>query len=141
MRIKLRRPLALLLSAAMTVTLWGTPVYAESEQPGTGLCEHHTAHTEDCGYAPAQLGDSHGENAEEIETLQAVAAETPNNKPAGEGTKQSPYQITNAEELAWFRDTVNSGKTRIHARLLNDIDLKEVIWVPTMPPLTETAIP
>ena len=130
MRIKLRRPLALLLSAAMTVTLWGTPVYAESEQPGTGLCEHHTAHTEDCGYAPAQLGDSHGENAEEIETLQAVAAETPNNKPAGEGTKQSPYQITNAEELAWFRDTVNSGKTRIHARLLNDIDLKEVIWVP-----------
>ncbi len=130
MRIKLRRPLALLLSAAMTVTLWGTPVYAESEQPGTGLCEHHTAHTEDCGYAPAQLGDSHKENAEEIEALQAVAAETTNKKPAGEGTKESPYQITNAEELAWFRDTVNNGTADIHARLLHDIDLKNVSWEP-----------
>lgn len=52
MRNKVRRSLALILSVAMTVTLWKTPVYAvmESGQSDTGLCEHHTVHTEDCGY-------------------------------------------------------------------------------------------
>lgn len=114
-------------------------------------CRHE--HNADCGYSPATEGtpctyeceacsvqeqinalpnveDSHKENAEEIEALQAVAAETTNKKPAGEGTKESPYQITNAEELAWFRDTVNSGKANIHAKLLHDIDLNNVSWEP-----------
>ena len=114
-------------------------------------CRHE--HNADCGYSPATEGtpctyeceacsgqeqinalpnveDSPRENAEEIAALQAVAAETTNEKPKGEGTKASPYQITNAEELAWFRDTVNNGKTKIHARLLHDIDLKNVIWKP-----------
>ncbi len=114
-------------------------------------CRHE--HNADCGYSPATEGtpctyeceacsvqeqinalpnveDSHKENAEEIEALQAVAAETTNKKPAGEGTKESPYQITNAEELAWFRDTVNNGTADIHARLLHDIDLKNVSWEP-----------
>ena len=114
-------------------------------------CRHE--HNADCGYSPATEGtpctyeceicsgqeqinalpnveDSPRENAEEIAALQAVAAETTNEKPKGEGTKESPYQITNAEELAWFRDTVNSGTTDIHAKLLRDIDLKNVIWEP-----------
>ncbi|MBE5722092.1 MAG: hypothetical protein EGR31_01490 [Clostridium sp.] len=114
-------------------------------------CRHE--HNADCGYSPATEGmpctyeceacsgqeqinalpnieDSHRENAEEIEALLAVAAETTNKKPKGEGTKESPYQITDAEELAWFRDTVNNGTTDIHARLLRDIDLKNVIWEP-----------
>ena len=114
-------------------------------------CRHE--HNADCGYSPATEGtpctyeceicsgqeqinalpnveDSPRENAEEIAALQAVAAETTNEKPKGEGTKESPYQITNAEELAWFRDTVNSGTTDIHARLLHDIDLKNVSWEP-----------
>ena len=114
-------------------------------------CRHE--HNADCGYSPATEGtpctyeceacsgqeqinalpnveDSPRENAEEIEALLAVAAETTNKKPAGEGTKESPYQITNVEELAWFRDTVNNGKTKIHARLLHDIDLKNVSWEP-----------
>ena len=114
-------------------------------------CPHE--HNTDCGYSPVAEGtpctyeceicsvqeqinalpnveDSHRENAEEIAVLQAVAAETTNKKPAGEGTKESPYQITSAEELAWFRDTVNSGKANIHARLLHDIDLNNVSWEP-----------
>ena len=114
-------------------------------------CPHE--HNTDCGYSPVAEGtpctyeceacsgqeqinalpnveDSPRENAEEIEALLAVAAETTNKKPAGEGTKESPYQITNVEELAWFRDTVNNGKTKIHARLLHDIDLKNVSWEP-----------
>ena len=114
-------------------------------------CRHE--HNADCGYSPATEGtpctyeceacsgqeqinalpnveDSPRENAEEIAALQAVAAETTNKQPKGEGTKESPYQITSAEELAWFRDTVNNGKTKIHARLLHDIDLKNVSWEP-----------
>ena len=114
-------------------------------------CRHE--HNADCGYSPATEGtpctyeceacsvqeqinalpnveDSHRENAEEIAALQAVAAETTSKMPAGKGTEQSPYQITSAEELAWFRDTVNSGNTKIHARLLHDIDLKNVSWEP-----------
>ena len=114
-------------------------------------CRHE--HNADCGYSPATEGtpctyeceacsvqeqinalpnveDSHRENAEEIAALQAVAAETTSKMPAGKGTKESPYRITDAEELAWFRDTVNNGTTDIHARLLHDIDLKNVIWEP-----------
>ena len=114
-------------------------------------CRHE--HNADCGYSPATEGtpctyeceicsgqeqinalpnveDSPRENAEEIAALQAVAAETTSKKPEGKGTEQSPYQITDAEELAWFRDTVNNGITDIHAKLLRDIDLNNVIWVP-----------
>lgn len=114
-------------------------------------CPHE--HNADCGYSPATEGtpctyeceacsgqeqinalpnveDSPRENAEEIAALQAVAADPANKPTEGEGTEQSPYQITNAEELKWFRDTVNSGTTDIHARLLHDIDLKNVSWEP-----------
>ena len=114
-------------------------------------CRHE--HNADCGYSPAAEGtpctyeceacsvqeqinalpnveDSPRENAEEIAALQAVAADPANKPTEGDGTEQSPYQITNAEELAWFRDTVNSGTADIHARLLHDIDLKNVSWEP-----------
>ena len=114
-------------------------------------CKHE--HDEACGYSPATEGtpctyeceacsgqeqinalpnveDSPRENAEEIAALLAVAADSANKPTEGEGTEQSPYQITNAEELKWFRDTVNSGTTDIHARLLHDINLNNVIWKP-----------
>ena len=114
-------------------------------------CRHE--HNADCGYSHAAEGtpctyeceacsvqeqinalpnveDSPRENAEEIAALQAVAADPANKPTEGDGTEQSPYQITNAEELKWFRDTVNNGKANIHARLLRDIDLKNVIWEP-----------
>ena len=115
-------------------------------------CRHE--HNADCGYSPATEGtpctyeceacsgqeqinalpnveDSPRENAEEIAALQAVAADPANKPTEGEGTEQSPYQITNAEELKWFRDTVNNGTTDIHARLLHDIDMdNKVIWEP-----------
>lgn len=115
-------------------------------------CRHE--HNADCGYSPATEGtpctyeceicsgqeqinalpnveDSPRENAEEIAALQAVAADPANKPTEGDGTEQSPYQITNAEELAWFRDTVNSGQANIHARLLHDIDMdNKVIWEP-----------
>ena len=45
-----------------------------------------------------------------------------NNKPKGEGAEANPYQITSTEELEWFRDTVNEGKTDICAKLMNDLN-------------------
>ena len=54
--------------------------------------------------------------------------------PVGEGTKESPYLISNAEELAWFRDQVNDGNNEICARLTADMDLTNVLdnneWTP-----------
>lgn len=40
------------------------------------------------------------------------------------------YQISTAEELAWFAADVNSGNGKINAVLLNDIDLAGKMWVP-----------
>ena len=46
----------------------------------------------------------------------------------GDGKKDSPYIITKAEELAWFRDQVNSGQYSICAKIADNvevIDLKD----------------
>ena len=92
-------------------------------------CKHE--HDEACGYSPATEGTPCTYECEACSGQKQINAADPANKPTeGDGTEQSPYQITNAEELAWFRDTVNSGTTDIHARLLHDIDLKNVSWEP-----------
>ena len=44
----------------------------------------------------------------------------------GSGTKDAPYQIGSAAELAKFRDKVNSGETSAWAELTADIDLSEI---------------
>lgn len=53
MRGRWRRPLAFLLSAAMIGSLTGAPIRAAAEggTASDGLCEHHTEHNEECGYA------------------------------------------------------------------------------------------
>ena len=51
----------------------------------------------------------------------------------GDGTPESPYEISNAEELAEFRDIVNNGSAGAHAKLMGDIlDLSgvEENWTP-----------
>lgn len=40
--------------------------------------------------------------------------------------KDGIYEISTAEQLAWIRDTVNSGRTGINVKLMNDIDLSEI---------------
>ena len=82
MRNKLRRPLAFLLSAVMIVTMSGTPVHAVADrgQPETGLCEHHTAHTDDCGYTEETPGTPCGhEHTEDCytEVTECVHEHTP----------------------------------------------------------------
>ena len=41
----------------------------------------------------------------------------------GDGTESNPFQIATAEELAWFRDYVNSGNKSACAKLADNIDL------------------
>ena len=64
----------------------------------------------------------------------------------GDGSTGSPYIITKAEELAWFRDQVNGGNIKICAKIANDVEvidmskvchaadasknLEELSWVP-----------
>ena len=46
----------------------------------------------------------------------------------GNGSEGSPYIITKAEELAWFRDAVNNGNYEICAKIADNvevIDLKD----------------
>ena len=91
MRNKLRRPLAFLLSAVMIVTMSGTPVHAVADrgQPETGLCEHHTAHTDDCGYQEETPGTPCGhEHTEDcyVEVTECVHEHTAECYPEAEGT-------------------------------------------------------
>ena len=52
-------------------------------------------------------------------------------KPAGTGTVEDPYLISNASQLRWFASQVNdNGKNSICAQLTNDIDLNNVEWTP-----------
>ena len=105
MRNKLRRPLAFLLSAVMIVTMSGTPVHAVADrgQPETGLCEHHTAHTDDCGYTEETPGTPCGhEHTEDcyIEVTECVHEHTPECYPAETEDSVSDSEATpaNAEK-------------------------------------------
>lgn len=50
-----KRWLALLMSVCLIGTMIPITARAENGSTGTGLCEHHTGHTEDCGYkAPTE---------------------------------------------------------------------------------------
>ena len=73
-------------------------------------------------------------------------AQTPTPPSKGDGKKDSPYIITTAEELAWFRDQVNGGNIKICAKIANDVEvidmskvchaadaskkIEELSWVP-----------
>ena len=52
-------------------------------------------------------------------------------KPAGTGTVEDPYLISNASQLRWFASQVNdNGKNSICAQLTNDIVLGNENWTP-----------
>ena len=47
----------------------------------------------------------------------------------GDGKKDNPYIITKAEELAWFRDQVNSGNNYICAKISDDVEVIDMSTV------------
>ena len=54
-------------------------------------------------------------------------AQTPPSK--GDGKKDNPYIITKAEELAWFRDQVNSGNNFICAKISDAVEVIDMSTV------------
>ena len=56
-------------------------------------------------------------------------AQTPTPPSKGDGKKDSPYIITKAEELAWFRDQVNSGNNYICAKISDDVEVIDMSTV------------
>ena len=53
----------------------------------------------------------------------------PDTKPAGNGSAEDPYQITNAAQFGWFAYQVNSGtKQDACAKLMNHINLGEAAY-------------
>lgn len=58
---------------------------------------------------------------------QTLLAQTATQPSVGDGTADNPYQITSAEELAWFRDEVNNNSNQTAcAKLMNDISMSSV---------------
>ena len=51
---------AALLAAALVFSQLGATAYAVESPAGTGLCEHHTAHDDACGYVEAIPGHDCG---------------------------------------------------------------------------------
>jgi len=50
----------------------------------------------------------------------------------GKGTLEEPYEISNAEDLKWFRDSVNAGESYegVYFEQTADIDLLGEEWIP-----------
>ncbi len=70
------------------------------------------------------------QSAINLENGIALLSNDPVKPENGDGSESNPYQISNAEELAWFRDQVNSGQNEICARLTADITLSNEEWEP-----------
>ena len=56
-------------------------------------------------------------------------AQTPTPPSKGDGKKDSPYIITKAEELAWFRNQVNSGQYSICAKIADNVEVIDMSTV------------
>ncbi len=126
MRNKLRRPLAFLLSAVMIVTMSGTPVHAVADrgQPETGLCEHHTAHTDDCGYTEETPGTPCGhEHTEDCytEVTECVHEHTPECYPEETEDSVSDNEASNPRYMVFPAHFGDSGDA------LPERDAKETV--------------
>ena len=56
-------------------------------------------------------------------------AQTASQPSEGDGKTGNPYIITKAEELAWFRDQVNSGNSFICAKISDDVEVIDMSTV------------
>ena len=56
-------------------------------------------------------------------------AQTPTPPSKGDGKKDSPYIITKAEELAWFRNQVNRGRNNICAKIADNVEVIDMSTV------------
>jgi hypothetical protein len=102
-----KRALPVLLSIAVIMSTGGIPAQAvsgtEHTEQGNILCEHHTAHTDDCGYMEETPGTPCGhEHTEDcyIEVTECVHEHTPECYPEETEDRVSDSEATpsNAEK-------------------------------------------
>ena len=67
-----RRVLSLAVALALCLNLFPVQAFADGAGTGDGLCPHHPAHTDTCGYAPPVLArectHSHDDGCYAVET-------------------------------------------------------------------------
>lgn len=66
-------------------------------------------------------------------TLLPTAAFAADSVVTGSGTEETPYRISDADGLKWFRDKVNSGEYGACAVLTANINLNDEEWTPIGP--------
>lgn len=91
------------------------------------LTEEQAARLDLTGYdaaAAAVLALAGEPDANEPALLAAIAG----TRPGGSGTKEDPYQITDAAELIWLRDAVNAGEANTCAKLQQDVEYVDEVW-------------
>lgn len=91
------------------------------------LTEEQAARLDLTGYdaaAAAVLALAGEPDANEPALLAAIAG----TRPGGSGTKEDPYQITDAAELIWLRDAVNAGEANTCAELRQDVEYVDEVW-------------
>lgn len=91
------------------------------------LTEEQAARLDLTGYdaaAAAVLALAGEPDASEPALLAAIAG----TRPGGSGTKEDPYQITDAAELIWLRDAVNAGEANTCAKLQQDVEYVDEVW-------------
>ena len=127
-----KRFLSLALAVLMTLSYAPTIAYGiELEQATDALIEYIEPVEE------GELSTEPIESPEEGEILEEggeaeLLAEVTETTLDGEGTAESPYLINDLDDLKWFRDDVNSGKTYAgkYVKLTEDINLTGEVWTP-----------
>ena len=87
MKKGIRKAVSVLLSMALVYTGMGVSAYADQPLTGTGLCEHHPQHDENCGYAAPVEGHECG-HQHTADCYMEVETSTPSEATPSSGTKK-----------------------------------------------------
>lgn len=129
------RPINNVEGATYEITLNGNAVTVNSDGTYTGTYGTYSYTAKKAGYYPVRGTFNIEDNAEGEQTFNVTMTELAEGAWDGE-TKTQPaivenvYQISNAAELAWFANTVNSGTNTAQGVLTADIDLAGFDWTP-----------
>ena len=130
-KIFMRRALTVVLSASLAISLFGVPVCAEPQggeglltgMDGTGICAHHTKHTQECGYAQeSPCGHVHTDecyvemteclhiHTEECYPEEEAGMDASDGSAANEGIETHTGNAAEEEEVSGNRDSEESGE-------------------------------
>ena len=111
MKRKLKRTIAALSAIAMLGTTATVLPEGMSFDFGTGIT--------------ASAAGTEQQSTDEATVYQPAVETTDKYDIDDDGTKDTVYEISNAGQLSWFAEQVNSGNTKINAVLVNNITVNE----------------